>query len=115
MADRNLRDLLAPLGVDAPAKALRDMTRTAAKRLPVICFWRLKATSPTDVTTFLRPLPGVAAVVAEADGAAEDGSVQVLHGVPVVYLSHLNENYPAWPVSFITTRGTPETDRRDRH
>ena len=31
MADRNLRDLLAPLGVDAPAKALRDMTTDSRK------------------------------------------------------------------------------------
>ena len=31
MADRNLRDLLAPLGVDAPAKALRDMTLDSRK------------------------------------------------------------------------------------
>lgn len=38
---------------------------------------------------------GVAAVIAEAEGEAADGSVREMHGVPVVYLSHLNQRLSA--------------------
>ncbi|HCT7002892.1 TPA: UDP-N-acetylmuramoyl-L-alanyl-D-glutamate--2,6-diaminopimelate ligase, partial [Morganella morganii] len=117
MADRNLRDLLAPLGVDAPAKALRDMTLDSRKAAAGDLFLAVKG-HQSDGRHYIPQAiaQGVAAVVAEADGAAEDGSVQVLHGVPVVYLSHLNEklsrlagefyHHPAERLKLIGVTGT---------
>ncbi|EML5156999.1 UDP-N-acetylmuramoyl-L-alanyl-D-glutamate--2,6-diaminopimelate ligase [Morganella morganii] len=117
MADRNLRDLLAPLGVDAPAKALRDMTLDSRKAAAGDLFLAVKG-HQSDGRHYIPQAiaQGVAAVVAEADGAAEDGNVQVLHGVPVVYLSHLNEklsrlagefyHHPAERLKLIGVTGT---------
>nr|WP_237391067.1 UDP-N-acetylmuramoyl-L-alanyl-D-glutamate--2,6-diaminopimelate ligase [Cedecea sulfonylureivorans] len=38
---------------------------------------------------------GVAAVVAEADGVAQDGEIREMHGVPVIYLSQLHQRLSA--------------------
>lgn len=38
---------------------------------------------------------GVAAVIAEAEGAAEDGEIRTMHGVPVIYLGQLNQRLSA--------------------
>lgn len=46
---------------------------------------------------------GVAAVIAEADGQAEDGAIVEMHGVPVIHLSQLNQRLPRWPGVFTTS------------
>ena len=38
---------------------------------------------------------GVAAIIAEAHGEAKDGEIREMHGVPVIYLSQLNERLSA--------------------
>ena len=49
---------------------------------------------------------GVAAVIAEAaeaDGQAEDGAIVEMHGVPVIYLSQLNQRLSALAGRFTTS------------
>ncbi|XBS70527.1 UDP-N-acetylmuramoyl-L-alanyl-D-glutamate--2,6-diaminopimelate ligase [Acerihabitans sp. KWT182] len=96
MTERNLRDLLAPWVPSAPEQALREMTldsRTAAAGDLFVAV----AGHKTDGRSYISQAiaQGVAAVVAEADGAAADGEVRILHGVPVIYLSRLNRRLSA--------------------
>jgi len=59
---------------------------------------------------------GVAAIIAEAKGEAADGEIRDVHGVPVIYLSQLNErlsalagrfyNEPAEHLSLVGVTGT---------
>jgi len=59
---------------------------------------------------------GVAAIIAEAKGEAADGEIREVHGVPVIYLSQLNErlsalagrfyNEPAERLSLVGVTGT---------
>ncbi len=96
MTDRNLRELLAPWVPLAPEQRLREMTldsRTAASGDLFVAV----AGHKTDGRGYIPQAiaQGVAAVVAEADGVAEDGELRVLHGVPVVYLSRLNQRLSA--------------------
>ena len=48
-----------------------------------------------DVDLFHRPSPGVAAVIAEAEGEASDGDIREMHGVPVIYLAQLPQRLSA--------------------
>ena len=49
---------------------------------------------------------GVAAVIAEADGQAEDGAIVEMHGVPVIYLSQLNQRLSALAGRFTISRAS---------
>ncbi|CAQ83200.1 MULTISPECIES: UDP-N-acetylmuramoyl-L-alanyl-D-glutamate--2,6-diaminopimelate ligase [Photorhabdus] len=91
MADRNLRSLLAPLGIDAPECALREMTLDSRKSAAGDLFVAIKG-HQVDGRHYIPQAiaQGVAAVIAEAQGEADSGTVQVIHGVPVVYVSDLN-------------------------
>ncbi|MDU7372915.1 MAG: UDP-N-acetylmuramoyl-L-alanyl-D-glutamate--2,6-diaminopimelate ligase [Klebsiella michiganensis] len=71
MADRNLRDLLAPWVPNAGHQA--DGRRYIPQAIA----------------------QGVAAIIAEAKDEAHDGEIREMHGVPVIYLSQLNERLSA--------------------
>ncbi len=91
MTDRNLRDLLAPWVNDAPQTELKDMTldsRTAAAGDLFVAISGHTSDGRHYIPQAIAQ--GVSAVVAEAQGQAEHGSVSVQHGVPVVYLQNLN-------------------------
>ncbi|WFQ78313.1 UDP-N-acetylmuramoyl-L-alanyl-D-glutamate--2,6-diaminopimelate ligase [Xenorhabdus sp. SF857] len=92
MADRNLRDLLAPWGVDTPELPLREMTLDSRKAAAGDLFVAVQG-HQTDGRKYIPQAiaQGVAAVIAEAKGTADNGTVQKMHGVPVIYLDDLND------------------------
>lgn len=49
---------------------------------------------------------GVAAIIAEAKDEATDGEIREMHGVPVIYLSQLNERLSALAGRFTTNLPT---------
>lgn len=96
MADRNLRDLLAPWVSTLPARALREMTLDSRVAASGDLFVAVVG-HQTDGRRYIPQAiaQGVAAIIAEAKGEATDGEVRELHGVPVIYLSQLNERLSA--------------------
>lgn len=96
MADRNLRDLLAPWVPTAPERALREMTldsRVAASGDLFVAVVGHQADGRRYIPQAIAQ--GVAAVVAEAEGEASDGEICEMHGVPVIYLSQLHQRLSA--------------------
>ena len=96
MADRNLRDLLAPWVPTAPERALREMTldsRVAASGDLFVAVVGHQADGRRYIPQAIAQ--GVAAVVAEAEGEASDGEIREMHGVPVIYLSQLHQRLSA--------------------
>ncbi|MBS0848465.1 UDP-N-acetylmuramoyl-L-alanyl-D-glutamate--2,6-diaminopimelate ligase [Citrobacter sp. JGM124] len=96
MADRNLHDLLAPWVANLPARVLREMTldsRTAAAGDLFVAIVGHKADGRRYIPQAIAQ--GVAAVIAEAEGEAQDGEVRHMHGVPVIYLSQLSQRLSA--------------------
>ncbi|BDH47122.1 UDP-N-acetylmuramoyl-L-alanyl-D-glutamate--2,6-diaminopimelate ligase [Salmonella enterica subsp. enterica serovar Choleraesuis] len=96
MADRNLRDLLAPWVTGLPARELREMTldsRSAASGDLFVAIPGHQADGRRFIPQAIAQ--GVAAIVAEAEGEATDGSVCEMHGVPVIYLSQLHQRLSA--------------------
>ncbi|OTA17108.1 cyanophycin synthetase [Xenorhabdus vietnamensis] len=91
MADRNLRDLLAPWGVDAPELPLREMTLDSRKAAAGDLFVAIQG-HQTDGRQYIPQAiaQGVSAVIAEAKGKSDSGTMQKMHGVPVIYLDDLN-------------------------
>ena len=117
MADRNLRDLLAPWVSNLPARALREMTldsRVAAAGDLFVAVVGHQADGRRYIPQAIAQ--GVAAIIAEAKGEAADGEIRDVHGVPVIYLSQLNErlsalagrfyNEPAEHLSLVGVTGT---------
>ena len=96
MADRNLRDLLAPWVPTAPGRALREMTLDSRIAAAGDLFVAVVG-HQTDGRRYIPQAiaQGVAAVIAEAEGQAEDGAITQMHGVPVIYLSQLNQRLSA--------------------
>ncbi|CGL00730.1 UDP-N-acetylmuramoylalanyl-D-glutamate--2%2C 6-diaminopim ligase [Salmonella enterica subsp. enterica serovar Typhi] len=96
MADRNLRDLLAPWVAGLPARELREMTldsRVAAAGDLFVAVVGHQADGRRYIPQAIAQ--GVAAIIAEAKDEASDGEIREMHGVPVVYLSQLNERLSA--------------------
>jgi len=96
VADRNLRDLLAPWVANLPARALREMTldsRVAAAGDLFVAVVGHQADGRRYIPQAIAQ--GVAAIIAEAKGEAADGEIREVHGVPVIYLSQLNERLSA--------------------
>lgn len=96
MADRNLRDLLAPWVPGAPERALREMTldsRVAASGDLFVAVVGHQADGRRYIPQAIAQ--GVAAIIAEAKDEATDGEIREMHGVPVIYLSQLNERLSA--------------------
>nr|WP_228005716.1 UDP-N-acetylmuramoyl-L-alanyl-D-glutamate--2,6-diaminopimelate ligase [Xenorhabdus sp. BG5] len=86
-----MRDLLAPWGVDTPELPLREMTLDSRKAAAGDLFVAVQG-HQTDGRKYIPQAiaQGVAAVIAEAKGKAENGTMQKMHGVPVIYLDDLN-------------------------
>lgn len=117
MADRNLRDLLAQLGVSAPDKVLREMTLDSRKVEAGDLFLAVQG-HQTDGRQYISQAiaQGVAAIIAEAQGVAEAGTIRYMHGVPVTYINNLNNQlsllagefyqHPAAKLQLIGVTGT---------
>ncbi|MFI8415177.1 UDP-N-acetylmuramoyl-L-alanyl-D-glutamate--2,6-diaminopimelate ligase [Serratia sp. NPDC078593] len=96
MADRNLRDLLASWVPTAPERALREMILDSRIAAAGDLFVAIIG-HQTDGRRYIPQAiaQGVAAVIAEAEGEAADGEIREIHGVPVIYLSQLNQRLSA--------------------
>ncbi|ENL8727468.1 UDP-N-acetylmuramoyl-L-alanyl-D-glutamate--2,6-diaminopimelate ligase [Citrobacter amalonaticus] len=96
MADRNLRDLLAPWVSGLPARELREMTLDSRVAAAGDLFVAVKGHQADGRRYIPQAIAqGVAAIIAEAKDEATDGEVREMHGVPVIYLSQLNERLSA--------------------
>jgi len=96
VADRNLRDLLAPWVQSLPARALREMvldSRAAGSGDLFVAVVGHQADGRQYIPQAIAQ--GVAAIIAEAKDDATDGEIREMHGVPVIYLSQLNERLSA--------------------
>ncbi len=96
MTDRNLCDLLAPFGVSTTNISLREMTLDSRKAAAGDLFIAIKG-HQSDGRHYIPQAiaQGVSAVIAEAQDEAEEGEVRFIHGVPVIYLSDLNNRLSA--------------------
>ncbi|EFB71666.1 UDP-N-acetylmuramoyl-L-alanyl-D-glutamate--2,6-diaminopimelate ligase [Providencia rustigianii] len=96
MADRNLCELLAPFGVSTTNISLREMTLDSRKAAAGDLFIAVKG-HQSDGRHYIPQAiaQGVAAIIAEAQGEAEEGEIRVVHGVPVIYLHDLNNRLSA--------------------
>jgi UDP-N-acetylmuramoyl-L-alanyl-D-glutamate--2,6-diaminopimelate ligase len=96
VTDRNLRDLLAPWVPGAPERPLREMTLDSRVAASGDLFVAV-AGHNVDGRRFIPQAiaQGVSAVVAEAEGEAEDGEIREMHGVPVIYLAQLPQRLSA--------------------
>ncbi|HFF1653876.1 TPA: UDP-N-acetylmuramoyl-L-alanyl-D-glutamate--2,6-diaminopimelate ligase [Providencia rettgeri] len=96
MADRNLCDLLAPFGVSTTPISLREMTLDSRKAAAGDLFIAIKG-HQSDGRHYIPQAiaQGVGAVIAEAQGEAEEGEIRFVHGVPVIYLNDLNNRLSA--------------------
>lgn len=117
MADRNLRDLLALLDVKAPDKMLREMTLDSRKVVIGGLFLAVKGHQDDGRQYIFQAISrGVAAIIAEAQGETESGTIRYLQGVPIIYINNLNNQlsllagkfyrYPAEKLRLIGVTGT---------
>lgn len=92
MIHRNLRELLAPWVLDAPGCALKEMTLDSRTATAGDLFVAVVG-SQTDGRRYIQQAiaKGVAAVLAQAEGADEDGVIRECYGVPVIYLHRIQE------------------------
>lgn len=96
MADRNLRNLLAPWVDGLPALALREMTLDSRVAASGDLFVAVVGHAHDGRQYIPQAIAqGVTAVIAEAQGIAQDGEVREIHGVPVIYLAQLNQRLSA--------------------
>ncbi|VFS47968.1 UDP-N-acetylmuramoyl-L-alanyl-D-glutamate--2,6-diaminopimelate ligase [Budvicia aquatica] len=92
----NLSELLAPWHIQVPELKLKEMTLDSRVAASGDLFIAIKG-HQTDGRRYISQAiaQGVAAVIAEADGEAADGSVVMSHGVPVIYIEQLNKHLSA--------------------
>lgn len=92
MTRRNLCDLLSPLCILAPKRALREMTLDSRSAVRGDLFIAIMG-HKTDGRYYIPQAiaHGVSAVIAEAYGQAKDGDVMEKHGVPIIYLNQLHQ------------------------
>lgn len=91
MANPDLRELLAPLGIEIAACPLNEMvldSRLAAAGDLFVAITGHKVDGRHYIPQAIAQ--GVSAVIAEAEGVAADGSVSFSHNIPIIYLSQLN-------------------------
>ena len=106
MADRNLRDLLAPwvpgaTGASTAGDGTLD-SRVAASGDLFVAVVGHQADGRRYIPQAIAQ--GVAAIIAEAKDEATDGEIREMHGVPVIYLSQLKRtSYPHWRAVFTTS------------
>lgn len=92
MHNPNLRSLLAPLGInvdDCPLKEMVLDSRIAAAGDLFVAIVGHKSDGRRYIPQAIAQ--GVAAVIAEADGEAQDKEIRLSHGIPIVYLNGLNQ------------------------
>ncbi|MFP3019228.1 MAG: UDP-N-acetylmuramoyl-L-alanyl-D-glutamate--2,6-diaminopimelate ligase [Arsenophonus sp.] len=92
MADRNLRNLLAVLGFNAPDKILQEMKIDSRKIVTGDLFLAVNG-HQTDGRKYISQAitqGGVAAIIAEAERETESGTIRYIHDVPVIYINDLN-------------------------
>lgn len=92
MHNPNLRSLLAPLGIsvdDCPLKEMILDSRIAASGDLFVAIVGHKSDGRHYIPQAIAQ--GAAAVLAEADGEAQDKEIKISHGVPIIYLSQLNK------------------------
>jgi UDP-N-acetylmuramoyl-L-alanyl-D-glutamate--2,6-diaminopimelate ligase len=97
----NLQDLLAPLGIQIDARPLKEMvldSRIAAAGDLFVAVVGHKTDGRHYIPQAIAQ--GVTAIIAEADGEAQDKEVRLLHSVPIVYLSQLNQKLSQLADSF---------------
>ncbi|MBG5919120.1 UDP-N-acetylmuramoyl-L-alanyl-D-glutamate--2,6-diaminopimelate ligase [Providencia stuartii] len=101
MADRNLCDLLSPFGVSTANISLHEMTLDSRKAAAGDLFIAIKG-HQSDGRHYISQAiaQGVAAVIAEANGEADEGEIRYVHGVPVIYLNDLNNRLSALAAEF---------------
>lgn len=93
---RNLRQLLAPWVSHVPACELKEMILDSRYAGAGDLFIALKGHSVDGRDFILQAIAqGVAAVIAEAEGQAQDGEIRQLHGVPVIYLRQIHQRLSA--------------------
>ncbi|MGL4859939.1 MAG: UDP-N-acetylmuramoyl-L-alanyl-D-glutamate--2,6-diaminopimelate ligase [Enterobacteriaceae bacterium] len=92
MADRNLRELLAPWNPDVPSCPLREMVLDSRQAAAGDLFIALKG-HQVDGRHYIPQAiaQGVAAVIAEAEGEQAEGTLLYQHGIPILYLTHLDQ------------------------
>ncbi len=107
MADRNLRSLLAPWGIVAPERPLREMildSRSVAAGDLFIAIAGHKMDGRRYIPQAIAQ--GVAAIIAQSEGATAlhgtiphgtipHGTIKEIQGVPVIYFAHLNQQLSA--------------------
>lgn len=96
MTDHNLHDLLTPWVPAAPDRLLRKMTLDSREAASGDLFVAVKGHAADGRLFILQAIAqGVAAVIADAEGEAEDGQIVEMHGVPVIYLAQLSQRLSA--------------------
>lgn len=96
MADRNLRDLLEPWVPDVPQRLLREMTLDSREVAAGDLFVAVTGHQTDGRRYILQAIEqGAAAVIAQVTGQSEDGKISEIQGVPVIYLSQLNQRLSA--------------------
>ena len=92
MADPNLSDLLGALGIQAPSLMLKEMILDSRKAARGDLFIAIKG-HENDGRRYIPQAiaQGVSAVLAEADGVASHGEIRESHGIPIIYIQHLND------------------------
>lgn len=96
MTVRNLRKLLEPWVPNAPARMLREMTLDSRTAAAGDLFLAVTG-HQTDGRHYIPQAiaQGVSAVVAQAEGEAEEGEIRELYGVPIIYLHQLEKQLSA--------------------
>jgi UDP-N-acetylmuramoyl-L-alanyl-D-glutamate--2,6-diaminopimelate ligase len=96
VADLNLSDLLAPWGIEVADRKLKEMTLDSRVAAAGDLFLAVKGHNVDGRRYIAQAIAqGVAAVIAEAEGEATNGSVVMSHGVPIIYLAQLNQHLSA--------------------
>lgn len=94
--ERNLRELLAPWVPMVPDCHIREITMDSRTAASGDLFIAVKG-HHTDGRSYIPQSlkRGVAAVIAEADGETQDGELRKINGIPIIYLSNLNQRLSA--------------------
>lgn len=92
----NLHDLLSPWVPAAPRRAFKRMTLDSRIAAPEDLFFAVLG-HQNDGRRYISNAinQGVSAVIAEANGQAEAGTIIEMHNVPIIYLSQLNKKLSA--------------------
>nr|WP_277753360.1 UDP-N-acetylmuramoyl-L-alanyl-D-glutamate--2,6-diaminopimelate ligase [Rosenbergiella collisarenosi] len=96
VTDRNLQEVLAPWVPNAPRQALKAMTLDSRVVQAGDLFVAVVGHN-TDGRQYISQAlsQGAVAVIADAQGIANDGEIRHLEGVPVIYLAQLAERLSA--------------------